>query len=262
MGRLRVGAAVGVTKDALERADALIRRGRRRARWSTAAHGHADAVLRSISELHAAFPQIEIVGGNVATAEGAEALIKAGVSAVRCGIGPGSICTTRIVAGVGVPQLTAVMDAAEVCRRHGVPLIADGGIKYSGDIVKALAAGADDGHDRLALRGHRREPGRRRALPGPLVQGLSRHGLDLGAMREGYRTATARPRSRAPRSSCPKASKGACRTAGRSRQRLPAPRRRALRHGLHRRRDLEELRKAPVRAHHRGGAARVRTRTT
>jgi IMP dehydrogenase len=99
--------------------------------------------LRSISELHAAFPEVEIVGGNVATAEGAEALIKAHVSAVRCGVGPGSICTTRIIAGVGVPQLTAILDASEVCRRHGIPLIADGGVKYSGDIVKALAGGAD-----------------------------------------------------------------------------------------------------------------------
>ena len=106
------------------------------------AHGHSAAVLRTIDELRRSFRDLPIVGGNVATAEGAEQLIKAGVSAVKVGVGPGSICTTRIVAGVGVPQFTAVLETARVANRAGVPVIADGGIKYSGDVVKALAAGA------------------------------------------------------------------------------------------------------------------------
>jgi IMP dehydrogenase len=106
------------------------------------AHGHSAGVIESIVELRRSFADLPIVGGNVATAEGAEALIKAGVSGLKVGVGPGSICTTRIVAGVGVPQLTAIMDAVETAARFGVPVIADGGIKYSGDVVKALAAGA------------------------------------------------------------------------------------------------------------------------
>jgi IMP dehydrogenase len=185
LGRLRVGAAVGVTKDAIERADAMIRAGAD-VLLVDSSHGHAEAVLRSISELHAAFPSVEIVGGNIATAEGAEALIKAHVSAVRCGVGPGSICTTRIVAGVGVPQLTAIMDAAEVCRRHGVPLIGDGGIKYSGDIVKALAGGADTVMIGSLFAGTDESPG-----DVVLHQGRSykvyRAMGSLSAMREGYR---------------------------------------------------------------------------
>jgi IMP dehydrogenase len=141
LGRLRVGAAVGVSADRISRAEALIEAGADLLLVDSS-HGHADAVLEAIGELHSTFPDVEIVGGNVATGEGAEALIKAQVSAVRCGVGPGSICTTRVIAGVGVPQVTAILDASEVCRRHGIPLIADGGIKYSGDVVKALAAGA------------------------------------------------------------------------------------------------------------------------
>ncbi len=142
LGRLRVGAAVGVTGDRLERAEALIEAGAD-VLLVDSSHGHAQAVLDAISELRSEFPDVELVGGNVATGEGAEALIKARVSAVRCGVGPASICTTRVIAGVGVPQLTAVLEASEVCRQQGIPLIADGGIKYSGDITKALAAGAD-----------------------------------------------------------------------------------------------------------------------
>jgi IMP dehydrogenase len=106
-------------------------------------HGHAEAVLRAADALHTSFPETEIIGGNVATPEGAEALIKAHASAIRCGVGPGSICTTRVIAGVGVPQLSAILQTSEICRRLGVPLIADGGVRYSGDITKALAAGAD-----------------------------------------------------------------------------------------------------------------------
>ncbi len=141
-GRLRVGAAVGVAADRFERTQALIDAGVD-VLLVDSSHGHAEAVLSALDELHTTFPDIEIIGGNVATAEGAEALIKANASAIRCGVGPGSICTTRIIAGVGVPQFTAVRAAAEVCRRHGVPLISDGGIRNSGDITKALSAGAD-----------------------------------------------------------------------------------------------------------------------
>jgi IMP dehydrogenase len=141
LGRLRCGAAVGVGDTTAERAQALVDAGVDVVVVDTA-HGHSKGVLETILELRRAFPELPLVGGNVATAEGAEALIKAGVSAVKVGVGPGSICTTRIVAGVGVPQFTAVLDAARVARRADVPVIADGGVKYSGDVVKALAAGA------------------------------------------------------------------------------------------------------------------------
>jgi IMP dehydrogenase len=140
-GRLRCGAAVGVGTDCMPRAQALVDAGVDVLVVDTA-HGHSKGVLDTVAELRRTFPDLPIVGGNVATGEGAEALIKAGVSGVKVGVGPGSICTTRVVAGVGVPQFTAVVDAATVADHHGVPVIADGGIKYSGDLVKALAGGA------------------------------------------------------------------------------------------------------------------------
>ena len=140
-GRLRCGAAIGAGPDRLERAQALVNAGVDVIVVDTA-HGHSLSVLETIALVRRAFPELPIIGGNVATAEGAEALVKAGVSGVKVGVGPGSICTTRVVAGVGVPQLTAIMDAASTASRFGVPVIADGGIKYSGDVVKALAAGA------------------------------------------------------------------------------------------------------------------------
>ena len=140
-GRLRCWAAIGVGPDHLERAQALVDAGVDVVVVDTA-HGHSAGVLETIRELKAHFPKLPLIGGNVATAEGTEALIKAGVSAVKVGVGPGSICTTRVIAGVGVPQFTAIRDAAEVAERAGVPVIGDGGIKYSGDVVKALAAGA------------------------------------------------------------------------------------------------------------------------
>jgi IMP dehydrogenase len=141
MGRLLCGAAVGTGPDRLERAQALVDAGVDVIVVDTA-HGHSKGVLETVEELRRSFPNLPVAGGNVATAEGAEALIKAGVSAVKVGVGPGSICTTRVVAGVGVPQFTAVMDAARVAQRSGIPVIADGGIKFSGDVVKALAGGA------------------------------------------------------------------------------------------------------------------------
>ena len=140
-GRLRCGAAIGVSDDRLERAQALVDAGVDVIVVDTA-HGHSAGVLRTIRELRSEFPSLSVVGGNVATAEGTEALIKAGVSGVKVGVGPGSICTTRVVSGVGVPQFTAIRDAAEVATKSGIPVIGDGGIKFSGDIVKGLAAGA------------------------------------------------------------------------------------------------------------------------
>ncbi len=141
-GRLRVGAAIGVTADAAERATALAESGVDFLVVDTA-HGHSDGVLRTVERIKSISGDRDVIAGNIGTAEAAEAVIAAGADAVKVGIGPGSICTTRIVAGVGVPQLTAVMDCAAAAHRHGVPVIADGGVKQTGDIPKALAAGAD-----------------------------------------------------------------------------------------------------------------------
>ena len=140
-GRLLCGAAVGTGPDRLERAQALVDAGADVIVVDTA-HGHSRRVLETVADLRRHFPALPLIGGNVATGEGAEALIKSGASAVKVGVGPGSICTTRIVAGVGVPQFTAVLQVARVAERSGIPVIADGGIKFSGDVVKALAAGA------------------------------------------------------------------------------------------------------------------------
>ena len=141
-GRLLVAAATGAGPDGLKRAEALIDAGADVIVVDTA-HGHAEGVLHSVSAVRKIANEAQIIGGNVATAEGAKALIDAGADAIKVGIGPGSICTTRMVAGVGVPQLTAVMDVAEVCRAQNIPVIADGGIKYSGDLAKAIAAGGN-----------------------------------------------------------------------------------------------------------------------
>lgn len=141
-GRLLVAAAVGVTSDTFDRAESLFAAGADAIVIDTA-HGHSAGVLRKIKEIREHFPERTLIAGNIATGEGARALFEAGVDVVKVGIGPGSICTTRVVAGVGVPQITAIYDAAAVAREYGKTIIADGGIKYSGDIVKALAAGGD-----------------------------------------------------------------------------------------------------------------------
>ena len=140
-GRLLCGAAVGITGNMMERVEALYKVDADVITLDTA-HGHSKGVLEAVTEIKKAYPELQVIAGNVATAEATEDLIKAGADCVKVGIGPGSICTTRVVAGVGVPQLTAVMDCAEMGRKYGIPVIADGGLKYSGDIVKALAAGA------------------------------------------------------------------------------------------------------------------------
>ena len=139
-GRLRVAAGVGVTADTFQRMEALVKAGVDAIIIDTA-HGHSKGVIEKVREAKAAFPDVDIVVGNIATGEAAKALVEAGADAVKVGIGPGSICTTRIVAGVGVPQLSAVYDVASALKGTGIPLIADGGLRYSGDIVKALAAG-------------------------------------------------------------------------------------------------------------------------
>jgi IMP dehydrogenase len=141
-GRLRCGAAVGVTADILDRVDALVK-----AKVDVividTAHGHSANVLRVVKNVKDNYPELQVIAGNVATGEATKALIEAGVDAVKVGIGPGSICTTRVVAGIGVPQITAVMDCYEVAKQYEIPIIADGGIKYSGDMTKAIAAGAN-----------------------------------------------------------------------------------------------------------------------
>ena len=141
-GRLLCGAGVGVTADILDRVDALVKAHVDVIVIDTA-HGHSANVLRTIHMVKDAYPDLQVIAGNVATAEATEALIEAGVDCVKVGIGPGSICTTRVVAGIGVPQVSAVMDCYEAARKHNIPIIADGGIKYSGDVTKAIAAGAN-----------------------------------------------------------------------------------------------------------------------
>ena len=140
-GRLICGAAIGVTKDCLDRAGALLAAGADFLVLDSA-HGHSQNIMNKLYEIKQAFPEAQIIAGNIATGEAALDLIKAGADAIKVGIGPGSICTTRVVAGIGVPQITAICDAAEVADKYNIPVIADGGLKYSGDLVKAIAAGA------------------------------------------------------------------------------------------------------------------------
>lgn len=141
LGRLRVAAAIGVTLDMIERVHALVKVGVDAISIDTA-HGHSQGVINALKQVKKSFPKLDVMVGNVGTGEGAKALVKAGADAVKVGIGPGSICTTRVVAGVGVPQLTAVTNAASAIKGSGIPVIADGGIRFTGDIPKAIAAGA------------------------------------------------------------------------------------------------------------------------
>ena len=141
-GRLLAGAAVGVTDDCIERVSALVNAGVDVVALDSA-HGHSLNIINKVKEIKTAFPDLQVIAGNIATAEAAKALIEAGADCIKVGIGPGSICTTRVVAGIGVPQITAIYDVYQEAKKHGIPVIADGGIKYSGDCVKAIAAGAD-----------------------------------------------------------------------------------------------------------------------
>jgi IMP dehydrogenase len=183
-GHLRVAAAVGVGQDSVARAEALVRAGVDALVVDTA-HGHTRNVIDAIRRYRASFgDSIDIVAGNVATAEGTAALIEAGADGVKVGIGPGSICTTRIVAGVGVPQLTAIQLAYSVAREHDVPIIGDGGIRYSGDIVKALAAGADSVMLGRLLAVAEESPGESERVGGRVVKEYRGMG-SLGAMSAG-----------------------------------------------------------------------------
>jgi IMP dehydrogenase len=164
-GRLRVAAAVGVTPDMLDRVTALEAVGVDAIIIDTA-HGHSKGVLAALKKAKDAFPELQVVVGNIATADAAKMLVEHGADAVKVGIGPGSICTTRIIAGVGVPQLTAVMDVANALKGSGVPVIADGGVKFTGDIVKAMVAGADVVMAGSMFAGTEESPGRTVILEG------------------------------------------------------------------------------------------------
>ncbi len=230
-GRLRVAAATTVGEDGFHRTELLMAAGCDLIVVDTA-HGHSSRVLEAVRRIKKLSNSVQVIAGNVATAEATKALIDAGADAIKVGIGPGSICTTRVVAGVGVPQLTAVMDCAEEASKHGVPIIADGGIKYSGDAVKALAAGASCVMIGSLLAGTDEAPGETYLLPGPHLQGVPRHGLDrrhgarlgrplLPAGGEGHAEARAGGH-RGP---------GGLQGSGRERA-APARRRPARRHGL------------------------------
>jgi IMP dehydrogenase len=183
LGRLRVAAAVGVARDTFERAEALVK-AEADALVVDTAHGHSRGVLETVRELRRAFPKIELIAGNVATAEATRELIARGVDAVKVGIGPGSICTTRVIAGVGVPQVTAIQECARVARARRIPLIADGGVKYSGDIVKAIAVGADSVMIGNLFAGTEESPGEMVLLEGRSYKVYRAMG-SLGAMKEG-----------------------------------------------------------------------------
>jgi IMP dehydrogenase len=183
LGRLRVGAAVGVGSDREERLEALVKAGVDVVVLDTA-HGHSRAVLDAIVDIRRAYPDLQLVAGNIATPEAAEALIRAGADAVKVGIGPGSICTTRVVAGVGVPQITAIREVSRVTRKAGIPLIADGGIKYSGELPKAVAAGADVIMIGSLFAGTEESPGETILYQGRTYKSYRGMG-SLGAMRQG-----------------------------------------------------------------------------
>ncbi len=185
LGRLRVGAAVGIGRDMLPRVTAVRGAGVDIVVVDSA-HGHSRNVLEAVKTIKAEFADLQIIAGNVATAEGAEALIKAGADGVKVGVGPGSICTTRIVAGVGVPQVSAIIECARVARSMGIPVIADGGVKYSGDIVKAMAVGADSVMIGSLFAGTDESPGETILYQGRSYKVYRGMG-SLGAMREGSR---------------------------------------------------------------------------
>ena len=183
LGRLRVGAAVGPTAEMEVRMEALLKAGADVIVIDTA-HGHSQGVIDAVIRAKSTFPGVEIIAGNIATAEAAAALIKAGADGIKVGIGPGSICTTRVVAGVGVPQITAIMECARVAHQHGVPVIADGGIKFSGDLPKAVTAGADVIMIGSLFAGTEESPGDTVLYQGRTYKSYRGMG-SIGAMKEG-----------------------------------------------------------------------------
>jgi IMP dehydrogenase len=183
LGRLRVGAAVGVKSDTLDRLGVLVEAGVDVVVVDSA-HGHSMNVIRTVAEIHSKYPNLELIAGNVVTAQGAMELINAGASAIKVGVGPGSICTTRVVSGVGVPQISAILECVAVARPQGIPLIADGGIRYSGDIAKAIAAGADSVMIGSLFAGTEESPGEMILYEGRSYKGFRGMG-SLAAMREG-----------------------------------------------------------------------------
>ena len=183
MGRLRAGAAVGVGNDTLERVAALINAGVD-AVFVDTAHGHTKGVINQVRAIKKEYPDLPVIAGNIATSEAAEALIKAGADGLKVGIGPGSICTTRIIAGVGMPQLTAVYNVSQMAIKHNIPVIADGGIKQTGDISKAIAAGADTVMIGGLLAGHEESPGEKMLYEGRAYK-IYRGMGSLGAMQQG-----------------------------------------------------------------------------
>jgi IMP dehydrogenase len=182
-GRLRVGAAIGIGGDYLAQVERLVKAGVDIVGLDSA-HGHSQNVLNTLREIKAAFPNLPVIAGNIATADGAEDLIKAGADCIKVGVGPGSICTTRIVAGVGVPQMTAIYDCSQVSEKHGIPLIADGGIKFSGDITKAIGIGANVIMIGSLFAGTDESPGDTFLYQGRTYKGYRGMG-SLGAMKKG-----------------------------------------------------------------------------
>lgn len=182
-GRLLVGAAVGISKDTFERVEALVEAGVDVITVDSA-HGHHVNIIEAVRKIRAQYPDLTIIAGNVATGEGTRDLIEAGASVIKVGMGPGSICTTRVIAGIGVPQVTAVYDCASVAREYGIPIIADGGIKYSGEIAKAIAAGADAVMLGSLFAGTEESPGESEIYQGRRFKVYRGMG-SLGAMKEG-----------------------------------------------------------------------------
>lgn len=201
-GRLRVAAGVGVTADSMQRVDALVEAGVDAIVIDTA-HGHSKGVVGVLKQVKAKYPELDVVVGNIATGEAAKYLVEAGADGVKVGIGPGSICTTRVIAGVGVPQLSAVYDVAKALEGTGVPLIADGGIRYSGDIVKALAAGAYSVMLGGMLAGVEESPGETIIFNGRKYKSYRGMG-SLEAMEKDRKTVISKTTKWMPRSSCPK----------------------------------------------------------
>ena len=185
LGRLRVGGAVGIAKDTVERAEALVAAGADVLVVDTA-HGHSQGVMTMVRRLRAHFPSVDLIAGNIATAEGAEALIGLGVDGVKVGIGSGSICTTRVIAGIGMPMISAIAECAQAASRHGVPVIADGGVRYSGDITKALAVGANTVMIGSLFAGTDESPGELILYQGRSFKDYRGMG-SIGAMRAGSR---------------------------------------------------------------------------